>query len=89
MESKFFIRYLHQQNNTVMTTLQIISLVAQIQVGTRIQAGKSILKVVSIKNNRFDCVNEYAESKGYDSKCFIPFENFDNQHYNKNYKILN
>jgi hypothetical protein len=72
-----------------MTTLQIISLVAQIQIGTRIQAGKSILRVVSIKNNRFDCVNEYAESKGYDSQCFISFENFDNHHYNKNYKILN
>ena len=73
-----------------MTTLEIIALVAKIQVGTRIQAGKSVVRVTAIEKNRFVCVNEYAESKGYSSsECFIAFENFDNPHYNKNYSIIN
>lgn len=72
-----------------MTTLEIIALVAKIQIGSRIQAGKSVLRVSSIEKDRFECVNEYAESKGYNSKCHISFKNFDNHHYNKEYKILN
>jgi hypothetical protein len=71
-----------------MTTLEIIALVAKIQVGTRIQAGKSIVRVVSIEKDRFECVNEYAESKGYQSNCHVSFERFDNHHYNKEFKIL-
>lgn len=72
-----------------MTTLEIITLAAKIQIGTRVQAGKSILRVVSITKNGFECVNEYAEAKGYTTgNAIIFFEYLINPHYNKNYQII-
>ena len=72
-----------------MTTLEIITLAAKIQIGTRVQAGKSILRVVTINKHGFECINEYAESKGYTTgNAIIPFEYLLNPHYNKNYKII-
>jgi hypothetical protein len=72
-----------------MTTLEIISLVARIKIGTRVQAGNSIIRITDIKKDCFVGINEYAEKKGYtQEKCFISFSNFNNHHYNKNYKII-
>ena len=73
-----------------MTTLEIVTLAAKIQVGTRIQAGKSVLRVLKIGKTAFECVNEYAEAKGYETgKALIFFEHLTNPHYNREYKILN
>jgi len=72
-----------------MTTLEIIKLVAKIQVGTRLQAGNSIIVITEVTDKMFKGQNEYAKAKGFISETVIPFEYFANPHYNKNYKVLN
>jgi hypothetical protein len=79
---------LNSKTNEIMTTLEQIKFAAQIQVGTRIKAGKQIMVVTEITAKRIKGYSEYAKSNGYESDMFLSFETITNPHYNKNFEIL-